>query len=291
MTNLRRSIIFMPGDSMRKISKAAQMDVDGIIMDLEDGTALGQKEAARQTISEALNTLDFGCSERFVRLNELGSDFFEADFAGTIDAKPDGYVLPKTNEASQIVQLCARLSAAEKAQGRTEYSILIMPVIETALGVMNLREIAQASPRVTALLFGAEDLANDIGAMRTPSSHEVAYARSAVVIAAAAYGLHALDMVYFDLVDLEGFEEECVIGRQLGYDGKMAIHPKQVPIINRVFSPSAEEVAQAQKIVDAYQAQVDQGVGAFNLDGRMVDMPVVRKAEDILAQARLAGMI
>jgi citrate lyase beta subunit len=156
---------------------------------------------------------------------------------------------------------------------------------------MNLKEIAKASRRLVALVFGAEDLAGDIGAQRTRAGWEVFYARSAVVTAAAAYGLQALDMVYTDLNDLEGLEAESLLARQLGFDGKTAIHPNQIEIINRVFSPSPEEIERARRIVEANAAHQATGVGAFELDGRMVDMPVVRAAEGVLAKARLVGLL
>jgi citrate lyase beta subunit len=155
---------------------------------------------------------------------------------------------------------------------------------------MKLDQIAQASPRLIALLFGAEDLAGDLGAIRTKQGDEVAYARSALVIAAAAYGLYAIDMVYFDLNNLAGFEHECIVGRRFGYAGKMVIHPKQVAIANRIFAPSPAEIAQAERIILAHQAHQQSGIGAFELDGRMVDGPVVRAAERILQKARMARL-
>ena len=153
------------------------------------------------------------------------------------------------------------------------------------------QEIALASERVDALLFGAEDLAGDMGAVRTAASWEVFYARSAVVTAAKAYQLQAIDQVFFDLNDLAGFETECLFGRQLGYDGKMIIHPRQVEPAQRIFAPSSEEIQRAQRILAAYAEQQAAGVGAFALDGRMVDMPVVRAAEKVVTRAAEAGLL
>lgn len=291
---LRRSVLFMPGDSLRKISKAAEMEVDCIVMDLEDGVALTRKAEARQVVSEALTTLDFGRSERLVRLNPPAVEegrLFTADFAGTIAAKPDGYVIPKVETAQDVQTVSRYLAQAEEAQGWPLGSIRLLAVVETARGIMNLAGIAQSSQRLQALMFGAEDLAGDIGAIRTRANWEVFYARSAVVTAAAAYGLDALDMILTDLNDLERLEEEAIFARQLGYRGKMLIHPRQVEVVNRVFAPSAVEIAQARRLVEAHTANQAAGAGAFELDGKMVDMPLVRAAEHILEKARLAGLL
>ncbi|RIK43947.1 MAG: citrate lyase subunit beta [Chloroflexi bacterium] len=290
MEPLLRSVLFMPGDDPHKIRKAAQMDVDAVVMDLEDGVALSQKAVARQTVCDALQTVDFGRAARYVRLNPVGSDFFADDLAATLPGRPDGYVLPKVSSAAYLQELSDELDRAEADYGWLRRSIALLAVIESALGVINLAQIAQATPRLIALLFGAEDLAGDLGAIRTKAGDEVAYARSALVVAAAAYGLQAIDMVYFDLHDLAGFEQECITGRRFGYAGKMVIHPKQVAIANRIFSPSPEEIARAERVIHAYQAHQEAGVGAFELDGRMVDLPVVRAAEKVLQRARQARL-
>ncbi len=291
MIDIRRSMLFMPGDSMRKISKAAQLDVDSIVMDLEDSVTLEQKTEARQTVSEALNTLDFGRSERLVRLNHESTGLLSADFRGTIDARPDGYVLPKVESALQIQYVDQLLTGAEQSRKWEVGQIRLFAIIETALGIMNVKEIAQASPRIAALMFGAEDLAGDMGVSRTPAGGEVFYARSAVVTAAAAYKLQALDMVLIDLADLDRLAEESTVARQMGYEGKMAIHPRQVEVINRIFAPSAEEIKQAQRLLRAYKEQQQAGSGVFTLDGKMVDMPMVRMAERVLDKAAAAGLL
>lgn len=287
----RRAMLFMPGDSPGKIEKAIGLGVDSIVMDLEDGVAPGQKDAARTTVLQALQTLDFGRSERLVRVNPVGSDLLAADLDATIAGRPGGYVLPKVDFDEQVQAVSEYLSLEERRRGWPVGGIRLLPIIETALGVMNIREIALADERVAALLFGAEDLAGDMGAVRTAASWEVLYARSAVVTAAKAYRVQAIDQVFFDLNDLAGFEAECSFGRQLGYDGKMAIHPRQVESAQRIFAPSPEEIARAQRILSAYAEQQAAGVGAFALDGRMVDMPVVRAAENVLAKAHAAGLI
>ncbi|HCQ00802.1 MAG TPA: CoA ester lyase [Candidatus Latescibacteria bacterium] len=287
----RRSILFMPGDSLRKISKAAHMEVDSIVMDMEDGVALNRKEEARRTIREALRTLDFGGSECLVRLNPIGSGHFTADLEATAAACPDGYVLPKVETAEQMTTACHALTAMEETQGRPPYTLKLLAIIETARGVMNLKEIAGASPRLEALMFGAEDLAGDMGAERTRAGWEIFYARSAVVTAAAAYDLHAIDMIFTDLNDLEGLEEEGRFACRMGYTGKMAIHPRQIPVIHAAFAPSQEDVDRARRLIHAHETHQATGTGAFNFEGTMVDLPLVHAAEHVLAQARLAGML
>lgn len=293
---LRRSLLFLPGDSARKIEKAAQLDVDCVVMDLEDGVALSRKADARHTVRQALADVDFGRSERLVRVNAADSSLFVEDLhdafgVGTPpnSARPDGVVLPKVDDANAVQRLNRALDEMERAHGWPIDSVHIFAVIETARGVLNLREIAQASPRLVALLFGAEDFASSVGAIRSAGGREVLYARSAVVTAAAAYRLQAIDMVFFDLHDRESFARECVEGRGLGYDGKMAIHPRQVEPIHEAFTPSTAEIERARRIVAAHEAQQAQGVGAFELDGRMVDGPVVAAAQRVLSLARQAG--
>ncbi len=294
---LRRSVLFMPGDSLRKITKAAHMDVDTIVMDLEDGVALNRKEEARQIVDKALRTLNFGRSERLIRINAAilarteSAERGLTDLQATIDARPDGYVIPKVETAAQVQRAATYLSQAERERGWPQGAVRLLVVVETAKGIMNLGQIAPATSRLDALMFGAEDLAGNIGAQRTRAGWEIFYARSAVVTAAAAYGLQAIDMVLTDLNDLERLEEECVTARRLGYVGKMAIHPRQVATINRVFSPSADEIARAQRLVAAHAQHQERGIGAFELDGKLVDMPMVRAAEWILEQAGLAGLL
>ncbi len=295
---LRRSLLFVPGDSLRKLSKATQLEADSIIMDLEDGVAFNRKETARQTVVEALGTLSFGRRERLIRLNPLPTPL-SGELAGlpandlqeTIQPRPDGYVIPKVESAEQVRLVSDYLSAAEDEHGWPASSIRLLVMIETARGVLNVGQIAQASPRLEALVFGAEDLASDIGAKRTKAGWEVFYARSAVVTAAAAYRLQAIDMVFVDLNDPVGLEEECRFAWQLGFAGKTAIHPGQLEVINRLFAPSPEEIEQAQRLTQAFEAHQAAGAGVFELDGKMVDLPMMRAATQVLAKAKAAGLL
>ena len=278
----------MPGDDLHKIQKGASLGVDAIIMDIEDGTAINRKQAARDTIRHALASVDFGRTERLVRVNAPDTGWTQDDLIQTIEGCPDGYVLPKVESPETVRAISQQIAAVEQARGWAPGGIRLLAMIETARGVMNIREIAEADPRVDALLLGSEDLAGDLGAVRTADGWEVFYARSAVVTAAAANGLQAIDGVFVDLHDLEGLRAECRKVLQMGYTGKSAIHPRQVPVIQEVLTPSPEEVMRARKLIEAFEANQQAGAGAFAYEGKMVDMPMLRAAQKVLARAAKA---
>lgn len=282
----RRSLLFMPGDSMKKIQKAAGWEVDAVILDLEDGVAQNRKVEARTTVAAALQTVDFGGRERLVRLNHVSTGLPVAEIEATAAWRPDGYIAPKAEDEADLCAVDRLLEAAERQLGLAIGAFRLFAMIETARGVMNLKEIACATPRLEGLIFGAEDLAGDVGAVRTPAAWEVFYARSAVVTAAAAYGLQAFDMVFTDFHDASGLETESRFARQLGFTGKTCIHPNQTPVVNRVFSPSPDEIDRAQRLIQAFAAQQAAGAGAFTFEGKMVDMPMLIAARKVLARAR-----
>lgn len=285
----RRALLYMPGDEMRKIQKAIGLGVDCICMDIEDGVASNRKTDARATISEALVSLDFGRAEKLVRINPVGSGLVEEDLRAVIHARPDGLVIPKVGTAEQVRWVSMRLAEEERERGWPVGSIVLLALIETAMGVVNLKEIAGSDPRLQALIFGAEDLAGDIGAVRTREGWEIFYARSATVTHAAAFGLQALDMVYMDLQDIDGLRKESEEAARMAYTGKQIIHPNQVAPVQEAFTPSDEAIAHAVRVVEAAAQHQEAGTGAFTLDGKMVDAPVVRAAEWVLERARAAG--
>lgn len=278
----RRCLLFMPGDDLKKIQKGIALDVDSIVMDLEDGVALNRKAEARATIANALHDLDFGRSERIVRLNSIGSGFEYDDLAAVLLHHPDSLMLPKVESAEQVHWLDRRLA---------DTALRLLVLIETARGVVNLKEIAAASDRIDALIFGAEDLAGDIGATRTRDGWEIFYARGAVVTYAAAFGLQAIDTLVIDFNDEAALIADCQFGARLGYSGKLAIHPRQVNVIQSLFTPTDEQIAAAQRLIAAHDEQQALGTGAFAFDGKMIDMPAIRAAQQVLAKARAAGKI
>lgn len=284
----RRALMFVPGDSRRKLEKAAASGADTVILDMEDGVALSQKAAARAEIHAALASLDFGRSERLVRVNGADTPFFADDLPAALAARPDGLLLPKVNGPEAIIAINAIISAWEAEHGLTPNTIVLLAMAETALAIANIHAIAASvrqAPRLAALIFGAEDLAGDMGAVRTPGGIEAAYARGAVVLHAKAYGLDAVDMVYTAYKDAEGLAAESAVAAGMGYTGKQAIHPDQVPVIHAAFTPDDSAVARASAIVAAHEAHQATGTGAFAFEGAMIDMPVVRAAQAVLARA------
>jgi citrate lyase beta subunit len=287
----RRALLYVPGDDPHKIHKAANLAVDTVCLDMEDGVALNHKDEARQMISEALRSVDFGLTERLARINPVGSGFEEKDLQAVLLAHPDGIVLPKVENARQVQWVSLQISTAERLYGWPQNSIPLLVGVETAFGIVNLREIASADPRLEGLIFGSEDLAGDIGAIRTSEAWEVFYARSALVTHAAAFGLQAIDMVFIDFHDADGLQREALQGAQMGYAGKQIIHPNQVDPVQQAFTPDNDAIGYAQRLVEAFQVHQDAGAGAFAIDNKMIDMPLVKAAERVLARARAAGKL
>ncbi len=288
---VRRALLFSPGDDLHKIEKAAALGVDSVIMDLEDGVSVSHKVEARQIIIQALRTLNFGRSERLVRINAVDSGLEADDLAVTLPGHPDGYVIPKVERLEQVQWVSSQIADMESRERWLPGAIRLLALVETARGIVNLKEIAGSDDRLDALIFGAEDIAGSMGATRTRDGWEIFYARSAVVVHAAAFGLQAVDMIYADFQDVPGLVAESERALQMGYTGKMAIHPRQVAPISEVFTPSDDAIAGAQRLVEAYQAHQASGTGAFALDGKMVDAPMMRAAERVLARARAAGKL
>jgi citrate lyase beta subunit len=286
----RRALLYMPGDDRHKIEKALTLGVDSICMDMEDGVALNRKAEARRGIAAALRELDFGRSEKLARINGYGSGLEREDIEAVMYFRPDGIVLPKVDEAEQIEWVNQKIEAAELAMGWPLQSIRLLAGVETPKGILNLKEIA-SQPRLEALIFGGEDYAASVGATRTPGAEELLYARSAVVAACKAYGLQAIDMVSVSFQDLEALRREARFGAQLGYTGKQVIHPNQVAPVQEAFTPDEAAIQSAQRLVEAFEMQQARGAGAFALDGRMIDMPLVRSAQNVLERARAAGKI
>lgn len=282
----RRGLLFMPGDDRRKIEKGAALDVDAIIMDLEDGVALDRKDAARQTTASALRELDFGRTETLVRINPVTTDLRQADLASVLDDHPDGIVIPKVESAAQVAQVSEQIAFHEMLNGWREGEIVILAILESALGILNAREIAASNPRLVALCFGAEDLAADIGAIRTSGMSEVATARSLVVLTAKAYGLQAIDTPYTVLGDTDGLIAETNTALHMGYTGKLAIHPNQIAPIQTGFTPTNEQIERARRLIAAHDDHQRSGVGVFAFEGRMIDMPMIRAAQQIIARVQ-----
>jgi citrate lyase beta subunit len=285
----RRAILYMPGDDMHKIRKATTLGVDSICMDMEDGVALNRKAQARSTISSALKNLDFGHSERLVRINAVGTGLEAEDLASVLTDKPDGIVIPKVQDADQIRWVSRKIGKIENESGWNPGSIVLLVVVETARGVINLKEIAGSDSRLQALIFGAEDFSSDIGATRTIAGSEVFYARSTLVAHAGAFGLQAIDMIYINFHDTEGLKNEALKGAVMGFSGKQIIHPAQVTPTQESFTPSEEEIQKASQLLDSFYLHQEAGRGVFALNGKLIEAPMIKSAERILERARAAG--
>jgi citrate lyase beta subunit len=278
----------MPGDDRHKIEKALSLGVDSICMDMEDGAAFNRKAEARATIAAALQELEFGRSERLARINSVGSGLEEDDIRAVLPHRPDGIVIPKIEEPDQIRWAHEVIEAAELEHGWPVNSIRLLIGVETAKAILNLKEIA-CHPRLDALIFGGEDYAASVGATRSPGATELLYARLAALNAAAAFGLQAIDIVTIEFKDIELVRAEALAGARLGFSGKQVIHPAQVAPVQQAFTPDDEAIARAKRIVETFEANQAKGAGAYDLDGRMIDMPLLRNARKVLERAKAAG--
>jgi len=283
----RRALLYMPGDDVHKIQKATQLGVDCVCMDMEDGVAINRKSEARQTIAQALQDFDFGRSERLVRINSVGTGLENEDLHTVLKLKPDGIVVPKVESADQVRWASDQIDQA----GYSSNEMSLIVIVESALGIVKLAEIASQGRHLQAIIFGAEDLAGDLGAIRTPEGWEVFYARSSVVTHAAAFGLQAIDQVYVDFTDTDGLLAEARFGSQMGFAGKQIIHPNQVVPVQEAFTPSDGEIEHALEVLTTASHQQAAGFGAFAMNGKMVDAPIVKAAERVLERARAAGKL
>ncbi len=284
---LRRSRLFVPGNNPRMIQTAKVFRPDVIILDLEDGVAPENKDEARILVKNALRHVDLGDSEIMIRINPIGEG--GEDDLEIINEKVSAVVMPKVESARDVETLCNALQGVEDKMDRLG-EIEIVATLESAQGILNAPEIAKA-PRVSALAFGAEDYTRDIGGERTKEGYETLFARSMLVAAAKAAGIQALDTVYSDVNDLEGLYEDTIRSRRMGFDGRSAIHPSQIEVIHTAYTPSQDEIGWAKRVIEALEEGKKAGTGAISLDGKMIDKPVAKRAERIIALAKAAGVL
>lgn len=280
----RRTRLYLPGNNPDIMLNAGLFGADCIILDLEDSVAQSDKWPARILVRNSLLAVDFGSSEKIVRVNPLPTANFAIDLEIVVPAAPDVLLIPKCESAGDLQAVEEMLIFYEKrAELTTE--IMLMPLIETARGVLNAAEIAAASERNVALCFGAEDFTADIGAERTVEGKESFVARNLILLAAKAAGLQALDTVYSDVEDIDGLIASTREAMSLGFDGKGVIHPGQIEPIHRVFAPTQQQVDYARKVVAAIEEAEEKGMGVATLGTKMIDAPVVARAKRILALA------
>lgn len=286
---MRRTMLFLPGNNPNMIMNGGILGADSIIFDLEDAVAPDQKDAARELVKNALKTLDFEGCEIIVRINALDTPYWEEDLEEMIPLKPDVIMPTKVSGAAYIHQLADKMSQVERASGIEEGHTKIIPLLETTLGIENAFEIAAASPRMAALYLGAEDLTADLQCTRTKEGGEIAYARGRLVCAARAAGIEAYDTPFTDVEDLAGLEKDARLAKSLGYTGKAVISPRHVDCVNKVFSPSQKEIQYAKDVFAAIAQAKAQGKGAISLRGKMIDAPIVMRAQIVLDAAREIG--
>lgn len=271
----RRSRLYLPGDQPKLALNAAIHKGDGLILDLEDSVAPANKDAARILVRNALRCLDFMGAERQVRINQLPLGL--EDLAEIIPQKPHLILIPKVETADQIRQVDREVDEI-LARENDPFEIFYMPILESALGIINAYAIANASKRNVALAIGLEDYTADIGAQRTNEGRESFFARSTLVNAARAAGLQAIDTVFSDVTDMDALQESVLEAKSLGFDGKGCIHPRQIRVIHEAFAPQEKEITRAKKIVLAFENAEKEGLGVVSLGSKMIDPPVVKRA-------------
>jgi len=284
---LLRSMVFTPGNNMRMIHKAGTLKADAVILDLEDAVPMAEKETARIFVRDSIERVAAGGAAVFVRVNALSTGLTADDLKWVIQPSLAGVVLPKTESKGDVFEVARRIEELEGERGIEIGSLALMPLLETARGVLHAQEIAMADDRINALGFGSLDFTRDMRTSPSRDGTEVFYARSYIALVARAASVLAIDTPWIDIADREGLIEEARRARQLGFDGKLLIHPSQIEPVNQVFSPSESEVAYARKVVQAFREAEAQGLGAISLDGRMIDSANARQAEEVIAWAEV----
>ena len=276
----RRSVLYMPGANERALEKAKALPADAIIFDLEDAVAPDAKAEARERVCAAVTSGEYGGRELTIRVNGLDTEWHAADLAAAAKAAPAAVVVPKVNSAAEVAAIDAGLQAA----GAPDHT-KIWAMVETPVAMLHAEEIALASERLTLFVMGTNDLAKELHAEHVPGRQPLLAGLGLALLAARATGKVILDGVYNDIKNEDGFEAECVQGRQMGFDGKTLIHPSQLEPANRIFGPSEAEIQQSLKIISAFEEAEAEGRGVVTVDGRMVENLHVDNARRVLAQA------
>lgn len=285
---MRRSMLFLPGNNPNMLINGNCLGADAVIFDLEDAVSPAEKDAARILVRNTMRTMDFRGCEIIVRINSVDTSYWKADLEYILPEKPQMILLPKASTPQDVLTVDAYMTEIEQ---RLQLApVALMPLIETALGVENSYVIASCSPRVQALFLGAEDLTADLQCKRTKEGREIEYARTRLVVAARAAGVDVYDTPFTDVNDDEGIETDAALAKALGFSGKASISPRHVDVINRVFSPSQTDIDYAYEVMDAIRLAKEQGKGAIALHGKMIDAPIVARAERTIRTAEELGL-
>ncbi len=286
---LRRTMMFLPANNPAMITDAHIYKPDSIMIDLEDATSINQKDAARFLVYHALKNIDYGKTETVVRINGIDTPFGRDDIRAVVKGGVDVVRLPKTDTAEEIIEVDRLITEAEKECGR-EGQTLIMAAIESATGILNVKDIALASPRMMGIALGAEDYVTNLKTTRSKHGWELYYAREAIVLAARNAGIYCFDTAYADINNIEGFRKEVQFIKDLGFDGKSCVHPKQIEIVHEIYTPSQKEIEKSIKIINGAKEAEAKGSGVISVDGKMVDGPIITRAYRILELAKASAV-
>jgi citrate lyase subunit beta/citryl-CoA lyase len=279
-----RSFLFAPGNHARRVKKALSLDADAVILDLEDAVATAEKRATRDAVIAAL--LRPRRALLYVRVNAVDTEFCYGDLAAIVRPGLDGIILPKVESAAGLATADWLLAQLEREQGLDLRKIDLVPIIETARGLNQIDAILATGTRVKRIAFGAGDFTLDVNMAWSRGEAELAYARSKIVTASRAAGIEApFDTVWVDLVDQEGLEASARTALGFGFQGKMCIHPNQIAVVNRVFTPSEADIAFAERVVAAFTRAEAEGSAAIQLDGKFIDYPILYRAQRVLEKA------
>ena len=287
---MRRSMLFLPGNNPNMLINASCLGADAVIFDLEDAVSPAEKDAARILVRNTMRYMDLGGCEVIVRINSVDTPYWKKDIDELLPYKPALILLPKTGAKEDALIADAYMSEVEERLGLEKGVTGLMPLIETAAGVENAYAIASACMRVKALFLGAEDLTADLQCKRTKEGREIEYARCRLVVAARAAGIDVYDTPFTDVNDDEGIWEDASLAKSMGFTGKASISPRHVEVINSVFSPTVSEIDYAYEVMDAIRRANEQGKGAIALHGKMIDAPIVARAERTIAMAQALGI-
>ena len=287
---MRRSMLFLPGNTPNIIVNGEILGADAVILDLEDAVAPAEKDSARILVRNALRYMGFGKCEVIVRINAIDTAYWQKDLEAIIPVRPSLIMPPKTACADDVLAVDAYITRLEEKLGLEHGAVGLIPLIETALGVENAFQIASASPRVKAIFLGGEDLTADLRCKRTKEGQEIFYARSRMVVAARAAGVEVYDTPFTDVNDDEGIYTDAQLAKSLGFTGKASISPRHVKAINEVFSPSMKDIDYAYEVMEAIRIGKEQGKGAVSLRGKMIDAPIVARAQQTIDAAIALGL-
>ena len=287
---MRRSMLFLPGNNPNMLINGNCLGADAVIFDLEDAVSPDEKDAARILVRNTMRYMDFRGCEIIVRINSIDTPYWQKDIDEILPYKPGLILLPKTGSAADALAADRYMTQAEEKLGMEPGTVGLMPLIETAMGVENAFAIASATSRVKALFLGAEDLTADLQCKRTKEGREIEYARTRLVMAARAAGVDVYDTPFTDVNDDEGIEVDALLAKSLGFSGKASISPRHVEVINRVFSPTMAEIDYAYEVMEAIALAKQQGKGAIALRGKMIDAPIVTRAQRTISMAKALGL-